>query len=747
VQQVEQYAAVELYRALHQIAVAVGGVYDTADLARIVTDGAISLLGADAGDVYLWDSADRVLRPLFSSDALTGWADAVICAGQGASGRAWESGAPTHVPDYANWEYASPFGKTRNVRAALAVPLRVADQTTGVLALRFYQPHTCSPEQIEMLGLLAAQVAPALEAARLYTLAQRQIEERKLAETALRTSEERFRRQYEGNPIPTFSWRFVDGDFVLEDYNNAATALTLNEAPGWVGRRASELYADHPHIFAEFLQCATEQRTIRRDLPFSPISTSRDIELNLTYVFVPPDIVMVHSEDVTERNRAEATLRRQTLHDDLTGLPNRLLLNDRLQHAISAARRDDAPFALLLVDLDRFKDVNDTLGHHAGDALLRMIGPRFQRALRSDDILARLGGDEFAILLFGADEPTARTVALRLLKTLDEPFELNGASLDIGGSVGMALYPQHGDDAEVFLQRADVAMYVAKRAGGGLAAYSPEHDHHSPERLAFQSELRHGIERGELILFYQPKFACLDGQLVGVEVLVRWRHPRRGLVMPDEFIPMGEETGLIKPLSRWVLEAAIRQCGAWRNDGRAVPIAVNLSMRDLHDTQLPDTIEQLLTRWQVAAHLLHVEITESTLMADPDRARTTVARLSALGVRIAIDDFGTGYSSLAYLKKLAVDELKIDRSFVSEMRTDASDRAIVRSTIDLAHNLGLRVVAEGVEDAATWRLLSRLGCDEAQGYYLGRPTPADGDIAWQAQPPRAARRQPTQLAA
>jgi predicted signal transduction protein with EAL and GGDEF domain len=357
---------------------------------------------------------------------------------------------------------------------------------------------------------------------------------------------------------------------------------------------------------------------------------------------------------------------------------------------------------------------------------------RLAGAMRDVDTLARLGGDEFAILLPGADAAGARLVAARLLQLLEEPFELNGSSLDVGGSLGVALYPQHGEDAEVLLQRADVAMYVAKRAGGGQAVYEPTQDHHTPERLAVHTELRLGIDRGELVLHYQPKFACHDGQLVGVEALVRWAHPRRGLVMPDEFIPLAEQTGLITPLSRWVLEAVVRQCRVWQDLGRHIPIAVNLSMRDLHDVHLPATIQQLLTRWAVPPRLLRVEITESSLMADPERALAIVARLAALGVRIAIDDFGTGYSSLAYLKKLPVDELKIDRSFVSDMRDDASDQAIVRSTIDLAHNLGLRVVAEGVEDAATWQLLTQLGCDEAQGYHLGRPAPPTALATWLA---------------
>jgi diguanylate cyclase (GGDEF)-like protein/PAS domain S-box-containing protein len=439
--------------------------------------------------------------------------------------------------------------------------------------------------------------------------------------------------------------------------------------------------------------------------------------------------------DITERKQAEAALEHQALHDLLTGLPNRVLLHDRLGQALVTARQSGEPLALLILDLDRFKDVNDTFGHHAGDQLLRQIGPRLQMALRKVDTLSRLGGDEFALVLPNATPAVATHVATRLLEILEAPFEVDEQAVAVGASIGIAVSPEHGPDAETLLRRADVAMYVAKRAGGGFALYSAEHDGHSSTRLALFGELRAAIERNELLLHYQPKVACDTGATEGVEALVRWNHPQRGLVQPDEFIPLAEQTGLIKPLSLWVLNAALLQLRAWRESGLNVPVAVNLSMLNLHDPQLPEIIGDLLRRHGVPAGELTVELTESHLMADPARALDIVTRLCAMGVRLAVDDFGTGYSSLAYLKRLPVSELKIDRSFVRQLVTDEDDAAIVRSTISLGHDLGLSVVAEGVEDQATWDQLRTLDCDVIQGFHVSRPVPAEQITRWVRQQP------------
>jgi diguanylate cyclase (GGDEF)-like protein len=416
----------------------------------------------------------------------------------------------------------------------------------------------------------------------------------------------------------------------------------------------------------------------------------------------------------------------QALHDALTGLPNRVLFRDRIEQAVRAAERRHGGAAVMIMDLDHFKEVNDTLGHHHGDVLLREVAERLKTTLRTADTVARLGGDEFGILLpdvLGAED--AQAVAEILQTALREPFIVDGLTLEMGGSIGIACHPDHGDHVEVLIQRADIAMYSAKEGGRGFALYEPQQDHYSPRRLSLAGELRSALESEELELHYQPKADVVTGRIVGVEALVRWNHPRHGLLGPEEFVPIAEQTGLIVPLTRWVLGAAIRQVQAWQGQGYELSVAVNLSARSFLDTALAVDIPLLLERHKIEPKLLELEVTESTIMLDPVRATITLERLSEIGLRLSIDDFGTGYPSLANLKRLPVDMIKIDKSFVLEMATEHSDAAIVRSTIELAHNLGLQVIAEGVEDRQIWEELARLGCDYAQGYYLSRPLPAD----------------------
>ena len=436
------------------------------------------------------------------------------------------------------------------------------------------------------------------------------------------------------------------------------------------------------------------------------------------------------ARDVTERKRAQQALAQQARHDALTGLPNRLHFRERLDGAIMELRNGGTPLAVVLLDLDRFKEVNDALGHGVGDAVLQQVADRLRRTLRADDTIARLGGDEFALLLAGTDQASALGVAAKIRATLAEPIEVGGLTLDIGASIGVALGPQHGHDEATLLRRADLAMYAAKRAGEGISLYAPALDRDNAERLALTSELRGAIERDELVLHYQPKVALVDGRIIGVEALVRWQHPTRGLLRPDQFIPIAEQAGLIEPLTYWVLHTARSQQTRWQAEGVELNVAANLSAQSLRDSRLSAVVEEVLGRHPEVRARFELELTESMLMSDPARAGTLLAGLRALGVRIAVDDFGTGYSSLAYLKRLPIDDLKIDRYFLRDMASDPRDRALVQATIDLGHTLGLRVVAEGVEDAASLELLQRMGCDDAQGYYISRPATADAIRHW-----------------
>ncbi|HZR92144.1 MAG TPA: EAL domain-containing protein [Gaiellaceae bacterium] len=439
---------------------------------------------------------------------------------------------------------------------------------------------------------------------------------------------------------------------------------------------------------------------------------------------------------VTKRLRRHVQeIEHQALHDHLTGLPNRLLFRDRLDRALHAARRSDGGLAVMFLDLDRFKEVNDTLGHESGDQLLREVGQRLTKSLRAVDTVARLGGDEFAILTveIGQDE-SAIALARTLRQAVEWPFSLRGLTLEVEASIGIALFPEHGTDAETLLRHADVAMYLSKETHSGIEVYVPERDVYSPDRLKLLGELRRAITRRELVLHYQPKVNLRTCEVIGFEALVRWLHPEQGLLPPDRFVPFAEHTGLIKPLTRYVLREAVAQCTAWRRLGLDLTVAVNLSGRDLLDLHLPDDVARVLREARLEPHRLELEITENTILTDPVRTRAILERLKGLGVRLAIDDFGSGYSSLGYLKRLPLDVLKIDKSFVLGMLHDDGDNpAIVRSTIDLAHNLGLQVVAEGVETEEAGAVLAALHCDAAQGSYFSPPLEGPQAQSWAAE--------------
>ncbi len=423
------------------------------------------------------------------------------------------------------------------------------------------------------------------------------------------------------------------------------------------------------------------------------------------------------------------TARTALTFQEVRSLAESRLLYAELDVAL-AARGDTGSVALLIADLDRFKEINDALGHDIGDQLLRLVGPRLAGVLRHEDVLVRLGGDEFAILLRDGDTHQAADVAARLLAALDAPFTLEGVALHVDASIGIAVCPDHAAERTTLLQRADVAMYQAKAARTGWQLYAFASHEHSRDRLQTIEDLRAALAREEFVLHYQPKVDLRSDAVVGVEALVRWAHPGQGLLYPDTFLPLAEQTGLMRSLTSVVLRAALKQCSAWRQTGLELSVAVNLSVVNLLDAHLPVEVGQLLAELDLPSSALELEITEGTLMADPIRSDQVLRALRGLGIRIAVDDYGTGYSSLAYLQQLAIDELKLDKSFVLRMLEDPGARSIVRTTIDLAHSLGLRLIAEGVETEAHLRELAWQGCDVAQGYYLSRPIPATELQKW-----------------
>jgi len=407
--------------------------------------------------------------------------------------------------------------------------------------------------------------------------------------------------------------------------------------------------------------------------------------------------------------------------DPLTDLPNRILFSDRLGVAMEVARRERRPLAVLLLDLDRFKQINDTLGHHTGDQVLQQTAKRLRELVRKSDTIARLGGDEFIILVGDCGVEEAKEIAQKILKALDEPIIIGEHALDVRASIGIAGYPADSEDPDVLMRHADLAMYAAKRGNLGLAAYEAAHGRYRMEQLSLLSDLRRAIENEELRLVFQPKIDLRTGEAVGAEALIRWKHPKRGFVPPDDFIGFAETTGFIKSITRWVIEAAAAQCARWKAHGMSLQLVINISEQDLLDPGMPDAVLDALQRNEISTRHLGLEITERGVMHDQAAAIAVLKRLRSLEIDLSIDDFGTGQSSLAYVRQLPVTELKIDRSFVRNLVQDEKDRAIVLSVIELAHNLALTVVAEGVEDRNTLEVLRELGCDIVQGYVFAKP--------------------------
>jgi diguanylate cyclase (GGDEF)-like protein len=459
-------------------------------------------------------------------------------------------------------------------------------------------------------------------------------------------------------------------------------------------------------------------------------SMQRVFELNYLSLLTENDTILV--KDITPLENQTKAFKDKSFIDNLTGLPNRMLFCKRLKETLPIMSEKQQSLIVLIIDINGFKEINNTLGHSVGDKMLCKLAKRLPNHLRSFDTFARLGGDEFGLILPHANLVQAKYIAERLLEAISEPFKIEEQLLRVSASLGIASYPEHGKDQETLIKHADVAMYMAKRQQDAYIVYDPAKDNHSVERLTLMNDLRQTIEQQlpDLSLHYQPQLDLESGKVKSLEALVRWDHPKYGRLNPDDFIPAAEETDLMGPLTQAVLNMALKQCAAWQNQGIKLTIAVNLSANNLQDAELPNWINQRLNELKVSPKLLRLEITETVIIADPKLAKKVLFALKDLGIQIAIDDFGTGYSSLSYLRQLPVREIKIDKSFVMTMEKNENDAVIVHAIIELAHNLGLKVVAEGVEDQTTQDMLANWGCDIIQGYHLSKPQPPEQLTNW-----------------
>ena len=636
--------------------------------------------------------------------------------GEGLAGRVWEAGAPIAMPDLAgDTSMRAPAAVATGLHGIVGFPVRSGRRVVGMISLHTWAARELDPGLVAVMNDVGSQIGEFVE--------------RKRAEVALQESEKRMRSVLDNvsDGLAT-----LDQTGVIESANPAVVKLFGYAEEELIGQQSDILIATtHRSAFDNYLQ-----RRLKLDIPVSGAHETMGKRKNgslfpLEFVVSSMQVGSRHLfiatlRDISERKAHTDALEYQALHDALTGLPNRSLFGDRLRQALLAARRNQKMFGVLLLDLDRFKDINDALGHDRGDSLLQEVTARLRGVLRATDTIARLGGDEFAVLTTDAKHPEDVVASARkILASLEGPFAIADQMVETGASIGIAMYPVHGDDPSTLLRRADVAMYVAKRSGGGYAVYQPEHEAQTLRRSGLAGELRRAIPQGELVLHYQPQITLATGAIQTVEALVRWNHPREGLMPPDRFIPMAEETGIINPLTAWVIDEALSQLCKWLADGLDVSVSLNVSPRNIEDHSLEEMVARALGNFKVEPNRLTLEITEGVAMAAA--AAKALHRLHEIGVRLALDDFGTGYSSLLYLMRLPVNEIKIDRSFIGALASDPDSGAIVRSAVGLGHNLGLRVVAEGLQDQMAEAVLIEAGCDAAQGFLVGRPA-IEGEI-------------------
>jgi diguanylate cyclase (GGDEF)-like protein/PAS domain S-box-containing protein len=622
----------------------------------------------------------------------------------------------------------------------IIAPIRVSNLVDRVLIVASEREGAFSDRDVRTLQLVSGLVGSALEHANEYESNRLLLVERSSALEALTESQRRLEEseaRYRGmiqNASVGVALNSTDGRYL--EVNAAYEEMVGYNLEELRGMTFMDL--THPEDLEEDLGLFAEVVAGNRD---SYQMEKRYICKNCDIIWVRISISVVRDaqgkvlydlgvvENITSRKEAEGALLRQSLYDALTGLPNRSLLVDRVRQAMLTSRRDDTTFAVLFCDIDNFRTVNESFGHEFADAILVEAGQRLGHSLRETDTVARLGGDEFAILLPGTAEMGASLAADKIVRALTRPFEIQGQSLELGTHIGIVLYPGHGEDVASLLRRADVAMYAARQRHFDYVLYSTEQEEAGGARLMLAAELRRGIEAGDLVLHYQPQVDLKSGGVSGLEALVRWQHPERGLIPPDQFIALAEQSGLIRLLTLWVVGEALRQCGVWRDQGCPVRVTVNLSPYSLRDEHIASEILNMIRASGVEPALFGIELTESAVMENRDLAHRLLSQLRDAGVRVSIDDFGTGYSSLAYLKQLPADEIKIDGSFIREIEPGSDDLHIVRTIVELGHSLGLQVVAEGVESNGIAQLLAAMRCDFAQGFYKSRPKAASEIVA------------------
>ena len=716
-----------LLGALREVALVATRAHTPAEVALVAATQVCRLLECHDAVVRWWNPRTARLELLADTRPDRTGRAGDIASGEGAVGIAFAGASPVIVEDYARW--AHQVSSSMAVGSGVAVPLLLQDSAVGVLAIYSRESRSYKDAEVELLALFAAQVAPVIAAALARIASQRETNRMEASDRQLR---DMLDAALDAHVV-------MDARGHIIGWNVQAEAMFGWHRDEVVGKELAEVLI--PPAFRDTHRTGLGHYLKTGDGPI----LNRRVELEALRkngVTFPVEITVApigtsdgpafsaFLRDISERRQVDEQLRRLALHDALTGLPNRLLLYDRAEQAFAVAKRAQSSVALLLMDLDGFKDINDAYGHHVGDRLLQEVSIRLRAPVRASDTVARLGGDEFAVLLPDTDLANALATAKKLRESLEAPLTIDDVRMPLSSSVGIALYPAHGADPLTLLRRADIAMYAAKRRGAGIALYEEGSDLEGAARLGLASDLREALRAGRLHLNYQPVIDLVSKQVCMMEALARWDHPRLGLVSPLEFIALAERTSVMPQLSSWALRAALRKAGEWQK--RGIAIAVNMAVSDLSDPAFPERVRAALAEAGLPPAALHLEVTESGVMSEPERILTSLERLRDIGVRLAIDDFGTGSSSLAYLHRLPIHACKIDRSFVRRLTSEASSVAIVRATIELAHALDLRVVAEGVEDNATLEVLRAMGCDRAQGFFISEPLADDATEAWLA---------------